>query len=248
MKLAKRIIPLLIFLSVNVTAQDVHIGLEPFPPIVNEDGQGYAVDIFKAIESISDLKFHFHIMNYARAKKELQKQSLDMIGLTPQGHETKSFYQYAQDINWSITTKVDLFTLDKKYFNTQLLPKQSIGTLRGNADFFSEVLNIPRDKFIEISTLTQLTKMLQRKRLKIITFERASTMTTIEKFDITGVYYKKVAEIPASFAVYKNTKGRELKAKIDKLLAKVRSKSYFGSYFEYQKLADTGLLNSLKKQ
>jgi len=242
MKLAKRIITLLICLSVKVTAQDVHVGLEPFPPIVNEDGQGYAVDMFKAIEVISDLKFHFHIMNYARAKKELQKQSLDMIGLTPQGHETKNFYQYAQDINWSVTAKVDLFTLDKKYFNIPLLPKQSIGTLRGNADFFSEVLNIPRDRFIEISSLTQLTKMLQRKRLKIITFERASTMTTLEKLDITGVYYKKVAEIPASFAVYKNSKGQELKAKIDKLLAQVKSKSYFLSYFKYQKLTDTGLI------
>lgn len=242
MKLAKRII-LLIGVSINVTAQDVHIGLEPLPPIINENGQGYAVDMFKAIEAISDLKFHFHIMNYARAKKELQKQSLDMIGLTPQGHETKNFYQSAEDINWSVSAKIDLFTLDKKYFNIKLLPKQSIGTLRGNADFFSEALNIPRDKFIEISTLTQLTKMLQRKRLKLITFERASTMTTIKKFNITGVYYKKVAEIPASFAVYKNRKGQELKEKIDKLLAQVKSKSYFYSYFKYHKLTDTGLLS-----
>jgi polar amino acid transport system substrate-binding protein len=246
MKLEKCIILLLIYFSVEVNAQDVHIGLEPFPPIVNEDGQGYAIDMFKAIEVISDLKFHFHIMNYARAKKELQKQSLDMIGLTPQGYETKDFYQYSEDINWSVTAKVDLFTLEKKYFNIQLLPKQSIGTLRGNADFFSELLNIPRDKFIEISSLTQLTKMLQRKRLKIITFERASTMTTIKKLDISGVYYKKVAEIPASFAVYKNNKGLKLKAKIDRLLSQVKSKSYFLSYFKYQKLTDTGLITPKK--
>lgn len=246
MKLEKCIILLLIYFSVEVNAQDVHIGLEPFPPIVNEDGQGYAIDMFKAIEVISDLKFHFHIMNYARAKKELQKQSLDMIGLTPQGYETKDFYQYSEDINWSVTAKVDLFTLEKKYFNIQLLPKQSIGTLRGNADFFSELLNIPRDKFIEISSLTQLTKMLQRKRLKMITFERASTMTTIKKLDISGVYYKKVAEIPASFAVYKNNKGLKLKAKIDRLLSQVKSKSYFLSYFKYQKLTDTGLITPKK--
>jgi hypothetical protein len=37
--------------------------------------------MFKVIEKISGLKFY--IMNYARAKKELKKQSLDMTGLTP---------------------------------------------------------------------------------------------------------------------------------------------------------------------
>jgi polar amino acid transport system substrate-binding protein len=242
MKFTVNIVALLLCLSLNAYAQDIHIGLEPFPPIVNENGQGYAVDMFKAIENISDLKFHFHTMNYARAKKELKKQRLDVIGLTPQGFETKDFYQYAEDIDWFVVAKVDLFSFDKKYFNTRLLTKQSIGTLRGNADFFSEVLNIPRDKFIEVNSLSQLTQMLQRKRLNVITFERASTMSTIEKLGITSVYYQKVAEIPASFAVYKNDKGKKLKTKIDILLSKIKSKNYFGSYFHYQKLADTGLI------
>ena len=71
---------------------------------------------------------------------------------------------------------------------------------------FSEVLNIPRDKFIEVSSLSQLTQMLQRKRLNVITFERASTISTIKKLGITSVYFQKVAEIPVSFAVYKNDK------------------------------------------
>ncbi|WP_157826782.1 hypothetical protein [Colwellia sp. 12G3] len=72
-------------------------------------------------------------------------------------------------------------------------------------------------------------------------------MSTIEKYGITGVYYQKVAEIPASFAVYKNNEGKKLKAKIDMLLTKVKSKNHFGSYFNYQKLADTGLITPLNK-
>jgi polar amino acid transport system substrate-binding protein len=83
MKFTVNIVALLLCLSLNAYTQDIHIGLEPFPPIVNENSQGYAVDMFKVIEKISGLKFHFHIMNYARAKKELKKQSLDMTGLTP---------------------------------------------------------------------------------------------------------------------------------------------------------------------
>lgn len=243
MKSANCLATFLFGLSLSTFAQDIHIGLEPFPPIITEGGQGYAIDMFKAIEKISDLTFHFHLMNYARAKKELQKNSLDMIGLTPQGHETADFYTYAEDLNWSIAAKVDLFTLNKKYFDTQILPKQSIGTLRGNADFFSELLNIPRDKFIEVSSLPQLIQMLARKRLSVITFERASTMSTIEKFQLGNIYYKKAAEIPASFAVYKSQSGKSLKNKIDKLLIKVKSNHYFNDYFEYQALEDAGIIN-----
>ncbi|MFQ3313674.1 MAG: hypothetical protein ACI9VO_002469 [Colwellia sp.] len=50
--------------------------------------------------------------------------------------------------------------------------------------------------------------MLQRKRLNVITFERASTMSTIEKLGITSVHYQKFAEIPVSFTVYKNDKDK----------------------------------------
>ena len=243
MKSAYCLFTLLLYVSLDTRAQDIHIGIEPFPPILTENKEGYAIDMFKAIESISDLKFHFHVMNYARAKIELKKNNLDMIGLTPKGYETADFYQYAEDLHWSVTAKVDLFSQDKKYFNTQALPAQSIGTLRGNADFFSELLHIPRDKFIEISSLPQLIQMLERKRLNVITFERAATMLTLEDFDVTNVYYKKVAEIPASFAVRKNESGKKLKAKIDSFLSKIKSSHYFTDYFQYQNLADSGIIN-----
>jgi polar amino acid transport system substrate-binding protein len=248
MKLAYRILALLLCFISTVNARDIHIGLEPFPPIITENGTGYAIDMFKAIEEISDLKFHFHIMNYARAKKELKNKKLDVIGLTPKGYESPEFYQYAEDINWSISAKVDLFTLDAKQINIEALPEQSIGTLRGNADFFSELLNIPRNKFIEVSSLSQLIRMLERKRLTIITFERAATMITLEKHNVSNVYYHNVAEIPASFAVHTSDSGKKLKDKIDKLLTKIKSYHYFTAYFHYQNLADSGkVVNSKYK-
>ena len=91
MKLAYRILALLLCFISTVNARDIHIGLEAFPPIITENGTGYAIDMFKAIEEISDLKFHFHIMNYARAKKELKKKKLDMIGHTPKVYESQAF-------------------------------------------------------------------------------------------------------------------------------------------------------------
>jgi polar amino acid transport system substrate-binding protein len=241
MKLAAFSITILLAcLSMNTHSQDIHIGIEPFPPIITENGKGYAIEMLQSIEAISDLTFHFHIMNYARAKKELKNHHLDMIGLTPKGYETKDFYQYAEDIKWSITTKIDLFVLNTNFFNIENIPEQSIGTLRGNADFFSESLNIPRSKFVEISSLPQLTQMLERKRLNIITFERASTMLTFKKFNITDVHYKNIAEISASFAVQNNKQGRLLKAKIDKYLTHIKSNYYFTAYLDYLNLADTG--------
>lgn len=246
MKLACSIIALLFFISINARAQDIHIGIEPFPPLLTVDKEGYVVDMLKAIEGISDLTFHFHIMNYARAKIELQKNNLDMVGLTPKGYETTEFYEYAEDLDWSITAKVDLFTLDKKYVNTKISSVQTIGTLRGNADFFSELLNISRDKFIEVSSLPQLIKMLQRQRLNAVIFERASTISTFEKFrddEVGNIYYQNLVEIPASFAIRKSKSSNQLKKKIDGLLIKIKSNRYFTSYFEYQKLADTGTLN-----
>jgi polar amino acid transport system substrate-binding protein len=245
MKVIFCIIALIFCVTKNTYSQDLHIGIEPFPPIITESGTGYAIDMFKAIEAISDLKFHFHVMNYARAKKELNNNSLDLIGLTPKGYETADFYQYAEDLEWSLPAKIDLFTLNKNYFNTLALPEQSIGTLRGNADFFSELLDIPRNKFIEVSSLAQLIQMLERKRLNVITFERAATMSTLEKFKVTDVYYKKVAEVPASFAVQNNESGKELKVKIDYYLNKIKSNHYFTAYFHYQNLEDTGKITQL---
>lgn len=236
---------LLTFLSINAHSQDVNIGIEPFPPIITENGKGYAIDMLKAIEPISDLKFHFHVMNYARAKRELKNENLDMIGLTPKGYETKEFYQYAEDIGWEISSKIDLFTLEKKYLNAEKFPKQSIGTLRGNADFFSELLNIPRNKFIEVSSLPQLIQMLERKRLNIITFERASTMLTFQKYTVTDVYYKNVAQISASFAVSNNASGKLLKAKVDKYLTHIESNHYFTEYLKYHNLANAGEVSNL---
>jgi len=246
MKLAYVIFALLFCLVKGVNAQDIHIGVEPFPPIITEDGTGYAMDMFKAIEAISELKFHFHVMNYARAKKELKNGTLDIIGLTPKGYEAAEFYQYAEDLQWSIPAKVDLFTLSTEHLNIKTLPEHSIGTLRGNANFFSELLDIPRNKFIEVSSLPQLVQMLDRQRLNVITFERAATMSTLNKFNVTDVYYQNVADIPASFAVQNNKSGKKLKEKVDSLLRLIKSNHYFTSYFRYQNLPDNGIVINIE--
>ena len=132
---------------------EISVGLEPFPPLVNEDGTGFVINMLNALEENSSLRFDYQIMTYARAKRELKKQRIDMIGLTPKGQETEEFYQYAQELIWHFDTTVDFYSTSPSNFTLVNFPQKSVGTLIGNADFLSEPSNIARDKFIEISSL-----------------------------------------------------------------------------------------------
>lgn len=215
------IFALLFFLLVNIAAvkhtiaQELIFGIEPFPPIFTENGQGLGADLLKKIQKNSDLNFQIRIMTYARAKKELKNDRIDAIGLIPKGLETKEFYQYALELDWYFNNHVDIYSLEQKYLNIDAIPTKSLGTLIGNADFFAAVLNIPRKKFFEVSSLDQLIKMLEKKRLNAIVFERVSTMSSIQKIKQKNVYYRFLKDIPATFAVPNTEQGKELKLLLD---------------------------------
>jgi polar amino acid transport system substrate-binding protein len=244
-------------LSANHT--DITVGLEPFPPLVNEDGSGFVINMLNALQKNSTLNFNFQIMTYARAKKELRNQRIDMVGLTPKDSETQKFYQYAQELVWHFDTTVDFYSTSPTHFKLENLPNQSIGTLIGNADFFSELAGISIERFIEVSSLTQLIMMMARGRIKVVLFERVAMMSTINKLqnDLRSkvpsefnspespqkIYYKKFKIIAASLAVAKNEAGDKLKTQLDELLTK-NTRQYFKKIAPYAKLPDTGVVES----
>jgi polar amino acid transport system substrate-binding protein len=227
--------------------QQIDVAFEPFPPLINEDGSGLVIDMLNSLEQSSKLHFNFHLMTYARAKHELKNNRVKVIGLTPQNYETSDFYQYAQDLKWNISANVDFFSLDKSNFDTDKLADKSIGTLMGNADFFSVLLNIPRNKFIEVSSLEQLAKLLSLKRLSVVVFERVSMMKTINKIALEHVYYKKFILIAASLAVANNEEGNKLKKELDDLIDNIDNNDYFSEYFKYLNLPDQGTVLVNKK-
>lgn len=243
-------------LSANHT--DISVGFEPFPPLVNEDGSGFVIDMLNALQENSSLNFNYQIMTYARAKKELQNQRINMIGLTPKDSETQEFYQYAQELTWHFDTTVDLYSTSPKNFELDKLPNHSIGTLIGNADFFAELAGVPREKFIEVNSLSRLVMMMARDRLKVIIFERVAMMSTIKQLqnDLNSkvptefnspenpqqIYYQKFKIIAASLAVAKSEAGYELKKQLDKLLD-VNTLQYFQEITPYAKLPDTGVID-----
>lgn len=221
-------------------SQTIAAGFEPFPPLINEDGSGLVLDMLKVLTVEQDLHFNVTVMNYARAKHDLKGEKLKLIGLTPFQLETKKFYQYGLELEWHINTRVDFFALERKYFSIEQLPDGSIGTLLGNADFFAEIINVPTTKFVEVTDLEQLVKMLALGRLKVILFERASTMSTINALNIDNIYYKNMGIVPASLAVPNTEEGIKLKAQLDNLLQNVDNNKFFSEFINYTSMEHTG--------
>jgi len=228
-------------------AQNVTVGMEPFPPFITAQATGYSVDMLRAIEKISELKFDIKLMTYARAKHQLEFNQIDIAGHTPKELETDAFYQYAQELDWHVSTKSDLFSFDKKYFNFDNLQRGRIGTTLGNADFFSEKAGIERSKFIETSTLDQLISLLLTRRIDVLIFERVSVMSLLQEKNSQDVYYKTIGEVPASIAVSNNSKGKKLKEKLDSLIDKLDQDKIFSGYLKYSRLPDSGVVPKMEK-
>ncbi|MEW6992173.1 substrate-binding periplasmic protein [Colwelliaceae bacterium 6441] len=230
------------FFCPQVDAQEVHVGFEPFPPLINENGGGFAIEMLQALTDKSDLTFNFTLMTYARAKKELKERRLDLIGLTPKGNESEEFYQYANELDWSFDAYVDFFSKEKFDFELNTLAERSIGTLIGNADFFAQLSHIPRENFVEVSSLKQLVKMLDKGRINLALFERISMITTLKKHKIQNIYHKHLFSIPASLAVANTKSGYQLKEKLDKILKGKINDEFNMKLANFNKVADFGLV------
>ena len=232
---------LFILIALPAWAQIVRVGLEPFPPLITEEGKGYSVEMLRAIEQESDLKFQIEIMPYNRARIELKEGKLDMIGHTPQGEETTEFYGYAQELNWGIGGRTDIYGMDKDLIlHGDLKSIKPIGTPRGNEEFFSNLFGIPLANF-HTGNLDNLIPMLKLKRIDAFIFERASTMSTINKLMIKDVYYRMINDsLRASFAVRKDEQGNILKKKLDDLITRTDTPKIYSGYYHFLNMPKEG--------
>ncbi len=227
----------------SVFAEEIKVGLEPFPPLIIDEKTGYTVAMLRSIEKISDLKFSIWIMTYSRAKLQLESGHIDLMGHTPYKQESKEFYTYAQELKWTINTKSDLYAILKKNLNPKNIGKKRLGVPFGNKEFHSEITGIPLGKFKE-GLLENLLKMLRLGRIDAFTFERASTMSSIRKLNIPNVNYRQLPPeiIPTSMAVRKDQKGKQLKKKLDILIDKLDQQQIFKDYLKFINLPDKGVV------
>ncbi len=221
----------------------IRVGLEPFPPLINEDGSGYSIDLLKRIEKVSNLQFDISIMPYYRAKNNLEKLRLDLIGHTPYQLEEKPFYRFAQELDWSKPTYTDLYAKKTGMFQPGALKNtKRIGVPRGNEGFFSELLDIPEENFIAGSDMDSLLKMLDRNEINAFIFERASTMSSLQRLGIAGIRYRKLKEIPIGFAVRKDQQGADLKKRLERHLSDIDQGGIYRVYLSYTRLPESGVV------
>ena len=74
-------------------------------------------------------------------------------------------------------------------------------------------------------------------------FERASTMTVVQKNKINNMFYRELCVIPVSFAVKRDTKGNDLKKRLDANIQKLNQQNIFGKYYKYTKLPKSGVVS-----
>lgn len=221
--------------------QIVTAAMEPFPPLINEDGSGYTIDMLKKIEGTSDLKFSITIMNYARAKILLRTNKVDLIAHTPYRLEEPDFYDYAQELTWKIDVISDLYAMSEDKFKA--IANLKIGIPRGNEDFAAGVLGIPKEHFY-VGRIENLLKMLQAGRIDVFWFERVSTMTTLKRLGITKVYYKRIPDypVPVGIAVAKNSKGTILRHTLEQALAASKWQENFKNNLQFNQYSAEGLI------
>ncbi len=228
-------------LIINIVwAEDIEVGLEPLPPLIVNKTTGLSIKLLKEAEKISDLRFKITMMPYNRAKNDLKGGSISMMGHTPKGQEEKEFYTYAHELDWSVPTVIDLYTITKGHLAKDMYKKiPKIGTPRGNKEFLAELLGIPLKHFYE-GELNSLLKMMKGGRVDAILFERASTQSTIKELKLSGIMYKKLVDVAAGFGLQKTPEGTRLKIKIDKILSKVNKDKIFKDYLNYMSLPPQG--------
>ncbi len=217
------------------------MGIEPFPPMFDENGQGLGYQLLSSAAQQSSLQLTYQNMTYARAKKELENHRVDIIGLVPKGLETESFYRYAAELDWAFDTNLDIYSYNPLYLNLDKVPDNSIGTLLGNATFFANILNIPERKFIEVASLPQLAKMLAKRRVKAAVFERVAMMSKLSEVIQAPIHYRRLIGIPATLAVANNQRGLALKEQLDSILT-TNKVAFDYLQHRYNKLPEKGVM------
>lgn len=223
-------------------SKPLRVSLEHFPPLVNADGSGLAVELLRRVEEISSLRFNIEIMPYSRARHLLHMGQTDVMGPVPLGLEDADFYRDAVELGWYVPTMMDLFVLDPELMAEEKLFDLELGTTLGNRDFLSELSGVSRNRFVE-TNLENLVQMLLAGRIQGIVFERASTLSTFYRMGVRDVYFRALKRVNAGLAVRADEHGEMLKNTLEPLLEKSASHGLFSTYKLFQRLPKKGVLS-----
>lgn len=217
----------------------MRVGLEPFPPLINEDGSGHSVHWLQAIAEEAGLELHVSIMPYSRAKLLLSAGDLDLIGHTPYGLETSEFYEYAREIDHRVPTRMDVFSLEESVLSPDSDSVYIIGTPFGNAEFLEDLLKFPETRITE-GRLPNLVRMMLAGRIHAVAFERIATASEINRQTELLIHYRKLKEINAGFAVHRDNS--ELLQMLNKASEKIDADRLYLGYTNELQWPEKGIL------
>jgi hypothetical protein len=217
--------------------EEIRVGLEETPGLLQSDGKGILNSVLREIEETKKLKFKMTYLSYMRAKLEMKKGNLDLIGLTPHKFETKNFYEYAQELDWSFGTNLVLFCTKKK--SLELKKNEIIGTPAGNEQFISEVLELNVNRF-SVGNLRSLIMRMKKNRIPCLAFEEISTIKIAKELGIEKLYFKKIKEVRASFAVNKGHFSQKKKDDLEKGFSEINWEKYLANVSRLPKDQRTG--------
>ena len=232
---------LLLVISATAAAEEIRVRLEPFPPLILENGGGPVVAMLKEAAAGQDLNLDIRTVSYSRARYQLRNGEADLIGLVPLERETPDFYDYARELNWHVEARADLFSHSPALLEGEGWREHRIGTPWGNAAFFSDMTGLSVDRFVE-SSLPSLARMLRSQRIDLLLFARMSTMETMADLGLEGIHYRNLYEIPAGFAVADTERGQSLAQRLDALLAAPGELTGFEDYVDYTELPSRGVV------
>ena len=215
------------------------VGLELFPPLVNDNRTGYSVEWLQAVADEAGMTLSIRMMPYSRAKVALMAEQIDLIGHTPYGLEADRFYDYAAELDHRVPTKMDAFALSPSELDFEAGYMELIGTTFGNSAFIADLTNVSRDRFVEAS-LTRIVNMLLAGRLHTVVFERMSVVTQLRHQARQPVYYRLVRQIDAGFAVRRDDEA--LLERLNAAAERVDAETIYKPYIDLLNWPDRGTI------
>lgn len=213
------------------------VGLELFPPLIEENRTGYSIDWLQAVAAEADMELRIRIMPYSRAKVALMTEQVDLIGHTPFGLETDQFYDYAVELDHRVPTKMDAFALTPGDLEFESGYMELIGTPFGNSAFIADLTGVSRDRFVE-GSLTRIVNMMLAGRVHTVVFERMSVVTQLRHQARQPVYYRMVKQIDAGFAVRKDNDA--LLRRLNAAAGRVDARKIYQPYINLLDWPDSG--------
>ncbi len=233
----------LLFFTSTARAERLQVYLEPFPPLVSEQGQGLINQLFSKIEQISDIRFDIHIATTSRIRENLDNGTADLGGPFALVEEELGLMRNAViPLKIKFLVKNDIYSTKEINTNIQHFKTlKRVGVPFGDEAFVAQLVGISAQQ-VHLQKLDNLCLMLAKGRIDALAFERGAAMSCIQKFQLENIYYRRhpIDDIPVGLVISDTIRGAKIKEKLDRLIETIDMKEALKRYYYFLNLPDHG--------